>query len=62
MVRSCRAPLVLSLIISRLEQKATVTQLTASSEETSYPPTQPLMTASVVVAPAAASAERKESS
>ena len=60
-VRSCRAPEVLSLIIIRLEQNATVTQLTASREEISCPPTQPSITASETPAPAAASAERKES-
>ena len=62
MVRSWRAPLVLSFIISRLEQKATVTQLTASREDTSWPPTTPLSTLSATVAPACSKAERKESS
>ena len=56
------APLVLSRIIRRLEQNATVTQVTARREDMSCPPTQPLMTASDTVAPAARSAERKESS
>ena len=40
-IRSARAPDTLSCTISMLEQKATVTQLTARMEEISCPPTKP---------------------
>jgi len=46
----------------RFEQKATVTQLTASSDEMSCPPTQPCRSESSTCAPAAARAERNEPS
>ena len=43
MLRSRRAPVTLSCTISMLQQKVTVTQLTASSDETSWPPTVALI-------------------
>ena len=57
-VKSRIAPLVLSPIIRRLEQNATVTQHTASNEEMSCPPTVALISASSTVTPAG-SAEAK---
>ena len=50
-VRSRSAPETLSCTIIRLEQKATVTQLTASSEEISSPPTVASTSASATEKP-----------
>ena len=59
MVRSRRAPLILSCTISRLEQNATVTQHTASSDETSCPPTVPSISAASTAKPAGMAAAKE---